>query len=44
MRTDGLGLRGGGGWFHHAELRLQFDLQALQCAPQVIDLSLGRLD
>lgn len=29
---------------HHAELRLQLNLQALQCAPQVTDLCLGRLD
>lgn len=29
---------------HHAELRLQLDLQALERAPQVADLCLGRLD
>lgn len=29
---------------HHAELRLQLNLQALECAPQVIDLCLGHLN
>ena len=29
---------------HHTELGLQLDLQALQCASQVVDLCLGRLD
>lgn len=29
---------------YHAELGLQLDLQALECAPQVIDLCLGCLD